>query len=97
MRVEVRAEHFNDFDRNSLIAAGQTLMGWAWEWVFHEHDGATWYRNCTDDPVETAEELRHIFDQAEQALRQARGLAHRATSAARLRALAEQRRREDDR
>ncbi|MDP8928112.1 MAG: hypothetical protein M3O70_05930 [Actinomycetota bacterium] len=54
-------------------------------------------REWSDDPVETAEELRYIFDQADHALHQARRLAHQATSAARLRALAEQPRMEDDR
>ncbi len=89
MKVEIRVEHFTDLDRNVLIEAGQTLMAWAWEWVFHEHDGTTWYRDWSDDPIETAEELRHIFDQADRALHEARRLAHQATSAARLRALAE--------
>ncbi|MDP8928458.1 MAG: hypothetical protein M3O70_07755 [Actinomycetota bacterium] len=97
MRVETRAEHFSDWDRDRLIEAGQTLMAWAWEWVFHEHDGTTWYRDWTDDPVETAEELQHIFAQAHRALRQARCLANEAASAARLRALAEQRRQEERR
>lgn len=97
MSVEIRAEHFSDYDRNRLIEAGQTLMAWACDWVFHEHDGATWYRDWTDDPVETTEELHHIFDRAEQALRQARRLANEATSAARLRVLAEQRRQEAER
>ncbi len=95
MRVEIRAEHFTEWDRNRLIEAGQSLMAWAYDWVFHEHDGSAWYRDWTDDPVETAEELRHVFDRADEALRQARRLAHEATSAARLRALAEQRRQEE--
>ena len=97
MRVEIRAEHFTEWDRDRLLQAGQTLMGWAYDWVFHEHDGATWYRDWSDDPVDTAEELQHIFDQADEALRQARRVAHEAISGARLRALAEKRRRGQER
>ncbi len=93
MTVELHPWHFSDWDRNELIRAGQILMGWAHEWVFHEAEDATWYRDFEDDVVETVAELERILDAAQQALSQARGLFHSATAAARLRALNEQRRR----
>lgn len=92
MSVELLPRHFTEWDRNDLIRAGQILMGWAHDWAFHEAADNTWYRDVEDDVLETVAELDRILDEAKQAISQARRLFHAATSAARLRALNEQRR-----
>lgn len=92
MTVELRPEHFTEWDRDELIRAGQILMRWAHDWAFHEADDATWYRDVEDNIIETVAELGRILDEAHQALSQARRLFHTATSAARLRAINQQRR-----
>ncbi|MDP8927276.1 MAG: hypothetical protein M3O70_01535 [Actinomycetota bacterium] len=92
MNPEPHPRHFTEWDRNNLISAGQILMAWAHDWAFHEAADDTWYRDVDDDVLETVAELDHILHRAQEALSQARRLYRAATSAARLRALNEQRR-----
>lgn len=94
MTVELHRQHFSEWDRDELIRAGQILMGWAHDWAFHEAADATWYRDVEDDVLETVAELGRILDEAQQTLSQARRVFDAAISAARLRALNEQRRRQ---
>ena len=61
----------------------------AGDWSFHEAADGTWYRDPDDDPAETSEQLHAVIAEAAAALAEARRLLNAATSAARLRALAQ--------